>query len=355
MNFNKLLAKKLKLQNFQIDNSSKTFIVAEISANHGGSIKNIFKSIDYLKKIGVNAIKIQSYEASTITLNTKDKNFYIDDNSIWKGKYLFELYKEAQTPFSWHKKIFNYAQKKKLICFSSPFDKSSVDLLSKLKCPIYKVASPEIQDLDLINYIAKKNKPIIISTGIADIRDIKDAVKECLKAKNNKIILLNCISSYPTKLNEVNVKYINVLKNFSNIVGFSDHTINPLAAIGSVCLGAKVIEKHFILDKKIRSPDSKFSMDKKEFKNYVKKIRSTEIMLGNENINKKKILKGRLKTITRSLFYTENLAKGQTINYKSVKSFRPGIGIKPNLIKTIIGKKLKKNVKKFTPIKKKHF
>jgi pseudaminic acid synthase len=234
MNYRKKLAKSIKLKNFKINDSSKTFIVAEISANHGGDINNIFKSIDFLKKIGADAVKIQSYEANTITLNSKTKNFFINDKSIWKGRYLFDLYKKAQTPFSWHKRIFEYARKKKLICFSSPFDKFSVNLLEKLNCPFYKIASPEIQDLDLIEHVAKKNKPIIISTGIADVEEIQEAIKICLKAKNNKIILLNCISSYPTKLNEVNVKHINLLKKFSNIVGFSDHTTSSLAAVSSI-------------------------------------------------------------------------------------------------------------------------
>lgn len=354
MNYKKYLAKKINLKNFKIHELSKTFIVAEISANHGGNIKNIFKSIDFIKKIGADAIKIQSYEASTITLNSKTKNFFINDKSIWKGRYLFDLYKKAQTPFSWHKQIFEYAKKKKLICFSSPFDKSSVNLLEKLKCPIYKIASPEIQDLDLINYVAKKKKPIIISTGIADIKDIQEAIQTCLKAKNDKIILLNCISSYPTKLDEVNVKYINTLKKFSNIVGFSDHTTNSLAAVSSVCLGAKMIEKHFILDNKIKSPDNEFSMNKNEFEKYVKTIRETEIILGKEKIDKKKILKGRLKTITRSLFYIKDLKKGDVLNKDNVRSFRPGIGVKPNLLNVFIGKKLKQNVKKFSPLKKKH-
>jgi|TARA_B100001094_G_C18194704_1_gene809866 pseudaminic acid synthase len=354
MNYNNLIAEKINLKNFKITRNSSTFIVGEISANHGGNLKNVFKSIDFLKKIGADAIKIQSYEASTITINSRDKAFYIDDKSIWKGRYLFDLYKKAQTPFSWHKKIFDYAKRKKLICFSSPFDKSSVDLLEKLDCPIYKVASAEIQDLDLINYIARKKKPIIISTGIANIKEIKDAINECLKVRNNKVILLNCISSYPAKITEVNVKYINTLKKYANIVGFSDHTNDCLAAIGSVCLGAKIIEKHFILNNKIKSPDNSFSMNKQEFKDYVFQIRNTEKVLGKEEVDKKKILKGKLKTLTRSLYFIKDLKKGEIIQYDHIKSFRPGIGIKPNLINMVIGKKLKRNVKKFTPIHKQY-
>ena len=355
MKFNHLLVKEIKINNIKINNSSKAFIVAEISSNHGGKLNNVFKSIDYLKRIGADAIKIQSYEADTITLNTKDKKFYIDDSSIWKGKYLYDLYKKAQTPFAWHKKIFDYAKSKKIVCFSSPFDKSSVDLLEKLNCPVYKIASPEIQDLDLISYVAQKKKPVIISTGIANEKDIQLAVKECLLAKNNKIILLNCISSYPTKLSEVNLNYISVLKKFSNIVGFSDHTLDDMAALGSISLGAKVIEKHFIISKNIKSPDNKFTKNKRQFKNYIKKIRKMEFALGKTQVDKKKILKNKLKTITRSLFYIKDLKKGDKIQYNSIKSFRPGIGVSPNLIKKVLGKKLKYNVKKYTAIKKKHF
>ncbi len=288
MNYKNFSAKEIKIKNFSITENSKTFIVAEISANHGGDIKNIFKSISFLKKIGVNAIKIQSYEADTLTLNVRNKNFFINDKSIWKGKYLYDLYKSAQTPFSWHKEIFEYSKKKKMICFSSPFDKKSVDILEKLKCPAYKIASPEIQDLELINYVAKKKKPIIISTGIADEKDIELAIKECKKCGNNKFILLNCISSYPANKKELNLNYMNVLKKYSNLVGYSDHFIGDEASLNSVAMGAKVIEKHFIFNKMIKSPDRIFSMDSKEFKIFVNKIRELEVMLGSTSINKKK-------------------------------------------------------------------
>tara|TARA_B100000282_G_C31691967_1_gene471945 strand:- start:149 stop:1216 length:1068 start_codon:yes stop_codon:yes gene_type:complete len=354
MNYKNYLAKEVKIQNFKISKNSKTFIVAEISANHGGKIKNVFRSIDYLKKIGVNAVKIQSYEADTLTLNSKSKRFFINDKSIWKGKYLYDLYKSAQTPFSWHKRIFNYSKKKGIICFSSPFDKNSVNILEKLKCPAYKIASPEIQDLDLIGYIAKKRKPIIISTGIADIDDIELALKECKKNKNNKIILLNCISSYPARRHELNLNYINLLKNYTDLVGYSDHFIGDEASLISVGIGAKVIEKHFILNKNIKSPDRIFSMDRNEFRLFVKKIRETELALGTTKVNKKVLLRNKLKTITRSLFYLKDLKKNEKITKKNIKSFRPGIGISPNQINLILGKKLKKNVKKHSPVQKKH-
>lgn len=353
MNYKKLLAKNIKIGNFKLFNQSKVYIVAEISANHGGDIKNVFKSIDFLKRIGVNAVKIQSYEAETLTPNIRKKIFYINDNSIWRGRYLYDLYKSAQTPFSWHKKIFEYAKKKKITCFSSPFDKKAVDILEKLKCPAYKIASAEIQDLNLINYIAKQKKPIIISTGIADENDIKLAIKECLSCNNNKIILLNCISSYPADATELNLNHIEILKNYTNIIGYSDHYIGGEASLASIALGAKVIEKHFIYNDNINSPDKLFSMNCKQFEIFIKKIRKLEVMLGSEKIDKKNLLKKKLKTISRSLFYIKDLKKGEKITKYNIQSYRPGIGISPNQFRSLLGKTIKKNVKKYSPVQKK--
>ena len=348
------ISKKIRFsQNYQISETSKTFIVAEISGNHLGKIQNVFKSIDQIKKAGADAVKIQSYEPDTITVNSKNKNFFIKDKSIWKGQYLYDLYKKSYTPFSWHKRIFSYARSKKLLCFSSPFDLNSVKILEKNSCPIYKIASPEIQDLELIRSVAKTKKPIIISTGIADDRDITLAIKECLKYNNNKIILLNCISSYPAKATELNLRNILELKKFCPIVGFSDHSNGNLAAIGSVTLGAKILEKHFILNKKIKSADKNFSITSKDFFKFVNEIRLVEKMLGNKKVNKKKILKNKLTTITRSLFYNEDLKKGYRLKRDDILSIRPGLGISPQMLNRILGKKLKRNVKKNNPVQKK--
>ena len=334
-----------------ISNNHKCFIVAEISANHLGSYKILKKTILSAKKAGADAIKLQTYEAKTITFDINNKHFHIDDNSIWKNQSLFELYKKAQTPFKWHKNIFNFAKKNKIFCFSAPFDLSAVNLLTKLNCQLYKVASPEIEDLELVAKIAKTKKPIIISTGIANEKNIINAIKTCKKYKNYKIILLNCISSYPAKKNELNIKHINFLKKYTPIVGYSDHSTTDLACLLSVANGAKVIEKHFVLNKKIKSPDSSFSYDPKEFKNLVKKIRQTEIMLGSEIIDKKKILRGKLKTVTRSLFYAKNIKKGEKISLENIKSIRPGTGLNPSYFRKIQGKKVIKNCKFGNPVK----
>ena len=280
MNLNKEIKNNINIGNFKISQNSKCFIVAELSGNHSGKITNVFKAIDLIKRSGADAIKIQSYEPDTITLKSKNKYFYINDDSIWKGKYLYELYKSAYTPFSWHEKIFNYARKKKLLCFSSPFDKTSVDLLEKLKCPCYKIASAEISDLNLIDHVSKKKKPIIISTGIADEFDIRLAIKQCLKNNNNKIILLNCISSYPAADKELNLNYIKTLNQITPIVGFSDHSKDDKASIASVALGAKIIEKHFMINENTKSPDKEFSISSKNFEKLVIDIRRVEKMLG---------------------------------------------------------------------------
>ncbi len=346
------LRTKIKLSNnFTIANSSKCFIVAEISANHSGSLNILKKTMIAAKKAGANAVKIQTYEADTMTLKVKNKYFLIDDKSIWKGQQLYDLYKKAETPFKWHKEIFSFAKKNNIFCFSAPFDLTAVDLLEKLNCPIYKVASPEIEDLELIEKIAKTKKPLIVSTGIANDNDIIRVIEICKKSNNYNVILLNCISSYPAKKTELNLKYINVLKKYCPIVGYSDHSDSDLASIISVANGAKVIEKHFILNKRIKSPDSSFSYDPVQFKNLVNKIRDVEVMLGSEKINKKKILKDKLKTVSRSIFYSRNILKGDKINLSNIKSVRPGTGLNLKYFKKIIGKRVKNFCKFGQPVR----
>jgi len=352
----KKLSNKILLKGKEIiSNKKKCFIVAEISANHGGNLKTMIATIKKAKSIGADAVKIQSYEPDTMTLNEKNKHFLINDKSIWKGKYLFDLYKEAYTPFKWHKQIFNIAKKENIICFSAPFDLSAVSLLESLKCPIYKIASPEIEDLRLVEKVAKTKKPIIISTGIASEKDIQVAVKICIKNKNYNVVLLNCISSYPANPEELNLRYIHKLKKYSKLVGYSDHSNTDEACLASVSMEAKVIEKHFILNKKIKSHDKKFSYDQIEFKSLIQKIRRVEKILGKENVNKKNILKSKLKTITRSIFFSRNVKKGQLINEFDIKSVRPGTGYPLKYFDKIIGKKAKKNCFKGQPVKKRDF
>ena len=338
-------------KNTYISQKDKCFIVAEISGNHAGSLNILKKTMLKAKEIGADAVKIQSYEAKSLTLKSNNKHFLINDNSIWKGKNLFNLYRKAQTPFKWHKEIFRFAKNNKILCFSAPFDLRAVKILKKLNCPIYKIASPEIEDEILIESVAKTKKPIIISTGIASEHNIRKAIHICKKNQNNNVILLNCISSYPAKKEELNLEYIEVLKKYVPIVGYSDHSKTDLASIISVAKGAKIIEKHFILNKKINSPDKTFSYDPKQFKNLIKKIREVEVMMGKKNINKKNILKDKLKTVTRSIFYSKDIKKGELINLENIKSVRPGTGLKLSYLKKIIGKKVLKNCKFAEPVK----
>ena len=226
--------------------------------------------------------------------------------------------------------------------------------MKQCECPIYKIASPEIEDIRLISKIAKTKKPLIISTGIANEENIKEAIKICKKNNNSKIILLNCISSYPAYNHELNLSYLKVLKKYTPLVGYSDHSNSDLACLISVALGAKVIEKHFILNKRVNSPDKSFSYDPIQFKSLVNKIRIVEDMLGNEKIDKKKILKGKLKTVTRSIFYSSNIKKGEKISVNNIKSVRPGTGLKLSYFNKILGKQLLKNVKFGQPVKLNH-
>lgn len=333
-------------------NKDKVFIIAEMSANHNGSIETAIETIKAAKRAGADAIKLQTYTADTMTLNVDKEGFVLTD-TIWKGKNLYKLYNEAHTPWEWHKKLFEEAKKENIICFSSPFDKSAVDFLEKLNCPIYKIASFEITDIPLIEYIAKKNKPIILSTGIANYDDIKLALDTIRSTGNNNITLLKCTSSYPAPIEEANLIMMKQFKkDFDVKIGLSDHTLGITLPIVATVLGAKVIEKHFILDKTMGGIDSSFSLDEKEFTKMVKVVREAEKSIGNINYNlTEKQKEGR--KYSRSLYISENVKKGDLVNEKNIKSIRPGYGMHPKHYKSIIGKKFQQDLEKGTPLTKK--
>lgn len=340
----------MKIANYKINKESPCFIIAELSANHNGDLNVAIETIRAAKRAGADAIKLQTYTPNTLTIDCDKDYFKIDGGTLWDGKTLYELYGEAYTPWSWHQQLFEVAKKEGLICFSSPFDKTAVDFLEKLDVPAYKIASFEIQDIPLIAYTASKGKPIIISTGIAEEQDIALAVKTCRDVGNNEIILLKCTSSYPAPLELANLNTIKDLKTRFNVeVGFSDHTYGYLAPVVAVTLGAKVIEKHFILNKEIGGPDADFSLDENEFKQMVDAIRDTEKLLGKVSYEiSEKVKKNR--KFARSLFVVEDVKKGELITEKNVRSIRPGYGLHPKYYNGILGKTFTLNVGKGEPL-----
>ena len=335
----------MKIDNFEI-RKGNTFIIAELSANHGGDIKIAKETIKAAKRVGANAIKLQTYTADTITIDCVKEDFILKQGTIWDGRTLFDLYKEAYTPWGWHKELFETAKKVGLVCFSSPFDKTAVDLLESLNTPAYKIASFEITDIPLIEYAASKGKPMIISTGIATGKDIQLAVDTCRNVGNNDIILLKTTSQYPAKIEDANMVMIPDLANRFNVVsGLSDHTEGIVVPIVATTLGAKVIEKHFILDKSIGGPDASFSLDEKEFKTMVDAVRATEKSLGKVDYTLSDKAK-KSREFCRSLYVVKDMVAGEIITEENVRSIRPGFGLHPKHLSDIVGKKVNAPIKK---------
>jgi len=326
----------MKIGNFNLDKDG-TYIIAELSANHNGSLQVALDTIKAAKEIGANCIKLQTYTADTITLDSRKDDFMIDGGTLWDGKNLYQLYKEAHTPWEWHEELFRYAREIGIDIFSSPFDKSAVDFLEQFNPSAYKIASFEITDYELVRYTAKKGKPIIISTGIATIEEIQDVVQICKNEGNNNIVLLKCTSSYPAPLDDANLKMIpNIAETFGVVSGFSDHTIGSTAPIVAVTLGAKVIEKHFILDKSIGGADADFSMDKVEFSKMVKDIRDTEKLIGKVDYSMTKTKK-KNRRFCRSLYANADIKKGDIFTNNNIRSIRPGNGIHPKYLDNLLG------------------
>ena len=332
----------MKIGNFDL-NKDGTYIIAELSANHNGDLQNALDTIKAAKEIGADAIKLQTYTADTLTLDCKKDDFIIKGGTLWDNKSMYELYQEAFTPWEWHEQLFEYARSIDIDIFSSPFDKSAVDFLEQFNPSAYKIASFEITDHALIEYTASKGKPIIISTGIATIDEIQDAVDICRRVGNKDIILLKCTSAYPAPLEDANLNTIpNLAQTFGVISGFSDHTIGATAPIAAVTLGANVLEKHFILDKSIGGPDADFSMDKKEFEDMINTIRDTEKLLGkvDYSMTKKKI---KSRQFSRSLYISKDIKKGELFTEENVRSVRPGYGKHPKCLDSVLGTRATKD------------
>jgi pseudaminic acid synthase len=340
-----LFKKEFKIGSINVGGDSKCIIIAEVSANHNNDYKIIKKLLNSAKKNGADLVKIQSYTAETLTIKSFNKDFLIKKKNPWnKSKYLWNLYKKAETSEKLTRKAFEYAKKIGIEIFSSPFDIGSVDFLEKLGCPAYKIASPEINHIPLIEKVAKTNKPIILSLGLANLQDIEIALKTIKKNGNNKVILLQCVSSYPARIEEQNINSLkNINKKFKTIVGLSDHTKGYIAPLTAVAIGAKAIEKHFNLSNN-KSVDSFFSTSEKEFKNMVTNIRLTESALGNGKI---KISTSGMENYNsrRSIYVSNNIRIGDKISSKNIKIVRPNYGLHPKYYNYILNKKSKVNLK----------
>ena len=339
----------MKIGTNNINTDSKVFIIAELSANHNGSLDTAIETIKAAKRAGADCVKLQTYTADTITIDSDKKDFLIK-GTIWDGKKLHDLYKEAFTPWEWHEELMLVAKKEGLICFSSPFDKTAVDFLETLNVPAYKIASFEITDIPLIEYVASKGKPIILSTGISEIKDIELALDACKRMGNHDIALLKCTSSYPAPIEEANMCMVKDLASRFNLIsGLSDHTLGSTAPVVATVFGAKIIEKHFILDRSVGGPDASFSMNELEFTEMVKSVREAEKAVGEINYDlTEKQIKGR--DFSRSLYVVEAVKKGDVVTEKNVRSIRPGFGLHPKHYKEVLGSSFIRNIEKGTPL-----
>ena len=339
----------IKIENFEIGDNCPTFIIAEMSANHLQDFDVAIKTIKAMKEAGADAIKFQTYTPDTITIDCDNEYFQIKQGTIWDGQVLYNLYETAYTPWDWQPELKKIAEEMGLIVFSSPFDKTSVDFLEEMDVPAYKIASFEITDIPIIEYVASKGKPIIISTGIASMEDIDLAIQTCLDAGNDQIALLKCTSSYPSPLDEINLNTIpDMIERFDCVIGLSDHTLGGEVSTAAVALGANIIEKHFILDRNMGGPDSEFSMEPDEFKQMVDSIRNVEKALGSVSYELSDKMKSN-REFSRSLFVVCDMKENEVITEDNVRSIRPGFGLHTKYLKDILGKKVNQDLKKGTP------
>lgn len=329
---------------------SSVFIIAELSANHNGSLETAKETIMAMKASGADAVKLQTYTPDTITIDCDNEFFTLKQGTVWDGKKFYDLYAEAMTPWEWHAELFGLARSLGMEVFSSPFDKSAVDFLENLNPYAYKIASFEITDTPLIEYAAKKGRPMIISTGVASLSDIELAIETCKKADNDDITLLKCTSSYPSPLEEMNLATIADMKSrFGCKVGLSDHSMSIAAPVAAVALGAQVVEKHFIIDRGMGGADSSFSLEPSEFADMVKAVRDAEKLVGKTTYELSE--KGKKsREFARSLFVAEDVKEGEEFTEQNIRSVRPGFGLHPKYLCEILGKKASREIKKGEPL-----
>ncbi|MDC3094314.1 pseudaminic acid synthase [Prochlorococcus sp. AH-716-M10] len=342
------MKKEININGTIVGDSHPPYIIAEMSANHNGSMDRAFETIKAAAECGVNAIKMQTYTADTMTIDCDKEDFMIR-GGLWDGYKLYDLYKWAETPYEWHKNIFEYAKNVGITLFSTPFDESAVDLLEDLNTPAYKIASFELLDIPLIKYVAKTKKPLIISTGMANYEEISDAVDAVLSEGNEELILLHCVSSYPAPAEKYNLQRIKLLKKrFGCLIGLSDHSMVSTTSVASIALGASVIEKHFTLSREDKGPDCEFSLEPKEFKDLCAETKTTWKALNAEGDTNESI-QSQSKDLRRSIYFIKDKSAGETINVNDIKRIRPGKGLAPKFIEEIIGLKLKYDVKRGDP------
>ncbi len=341
----------INLKTQKIGKNEKPFIIAEMSGNHNQSLDRALSIVDAAADAGAHAIKLQTYTADTMTLDIKDGEFYIDDpDSLWKGQAMHDLYKLAYTPWEWHKPIMEHAKSKNLLCFSTPFDESAVDFLETLNVPLYKIASFECVDLPLIKKVASTKKPLIISTGMASITEITEAVEAARSVGCKDLILLKCTSTYPASPENTNLQTISHMRNLFNCeVGLSDHTMGIGAAVAAVAIGATVIEKHFTLSRAEGGVDSAFSLEPDELASLVSETGRAHEALGSISYGSTEAEKGSLSR-RRSLYIGENMKSGEILTPKNLRRIRPGNGLLPKYYESLLGKRVKFDVSKGTPV-----
>ena len=338
-----------KINGREIGLNNPPYVVAEMSANHNGSLERALKTINAAKACGADAIKMQTYVADSMTINCDLPDFIVK-GGLWDGYKLYDLYKWAETPYEWHQEIFEHAKKVGITIFSTPFDEAAVDLLESLHSPAYKIASFEIVDLALIRYVANTGKPLIISTGMATELEIEEAVTAAREAGCKNLILLHCISSYPTPIDQSNLLKISTLaKRYKLLSGLSDHTLGTVASVVGVSLGACFIEKHFTISRQDKGPDSEFSLEPEEFKRLCRDAKNAWLSLGNGGFERE-IVETDSKVFRRSLYFNKDLPAGHIIGVDDIRCIRPGMGLAPKYIDAVFGKKLKTTVSRGAPV-----
>jgi len=343
------MTKKFSINDREVSGGKTPYIIAEISANHNGDIQNAFKIIDMAKRSGADAVKMQTYRPDTITLNSQKEDFLIKDG-LWKGQTLYQLYEWAHAPWEWHAELFQYAKEIGITIFSTPFDFTAIDLLEKLNTPAYKIASFECTDLNLIKRVASTMKPIIISTGMANVAEIQEAVDTALENGSGELTLLHCVSGYPAPAGEYNLLTLrDMADRYGTNVGLSDHTLDNTTAVAAVALGAVMIEKHVTLDRNGGGPDDSFSLEEEGLRNLCSTTKTAWHALGKVNYERTESEKGNLK-FRRSLYFVRSMNAGDTITADDIRSVRPGYGLPPKFFDKLIGTKVIKAVEKNTAV-----